>query len=125
MGHDIYAYRSEQARDDEHAALNAGMVGLEGDAWAAAYDGIKARFEIGYLRYNAFNQSARSIYDALNAEDCDCGCSGCGEGRHFTREELVAAVKSLPPDDNLRASVTFLWDCINKGGETGAYIFFG
>lgn len=96
MGHDIFGHRNE---NDEQ--------------------------EIAYLRRGAFNQAAREIYRALDCTDLDGGCSGIGEGRHFTRDQLVAAVKSLPPSDELQPEVTFLWDCINKGGDQGAFIYFG
>lgn len=95
MGHDVSGYRNENSRE-----------------------------EIAYLRRGAGNPLARTIYQVLGVPEFDGGVSGYGEGRHFTQIELMVAVKSLPAEDELQPEVTFLWDCINKGGPDGAFITF-
>lgn len=86
MGHDISGYKKSDINHSE---------------------------EIAYLRRGAFNQQARVIYKALGAEECDCGCSGCGDEKTFTNEQLKAALRQIPPEEETENERSFLNDCIS------------
>jgi len=59
----------------------------------------------------------RVIYQALEAQDCDCGCSGCGTQRTFTNDQLSEAKKRIPPGEETDRERKFLDDCIAVGGS--------
>lgn len=92
MGHDISAYKTEynEERDDE-------------------------REEIAYLRRGAFNPLKDQIYEALNAENHNCGCSGCGGEQKFTIDEIRAALDRLPAGDDAQPEREFLSDIVASG----------
>lgn len=102
MGHDICGFANDNAPHDDDGAV---------------------RDEIAYLRRSAGNPLARSIYEALGAQEHDCGCSGCGGEVHFTEAQLRDALAKLPDGDDYEPERTFLGDCIEKGGG-GAWIGF-
>lgn len=72
MGHDIYAKRIDR----------------EGRT--------SSKDDISYLRIGASNRvKANLFYTALDAEEFDAGCSGCGSVEEFTREEINLAISRL------------------------------
>ena len=79
--------------------------------------------EIAYLHRGAGNPLARSIYEALGAQEHDCGCSGCGSTAHFTVAQLREALTKIPTDEEHEPERQFLRDCIDKG-EGGAWVGF-
>jgi Fe-S oxidoreductase len=66
------------------------------------------------------------IYRLLGAEEFDAGCSGVGNGRWFTQEEIKAAIARLPAEqeaeqDDLERERLFLERC---SAEPDVYIDF-
>lgn len=90
MGHDISGFRQDDSSQDE---------------------------EIAYLRRAAWNPLARVIYEALDAKDHDCGCSGCGTEKSFSSEQLIAALSKIPEGEETEPERKFLSDCIASGGQ--------
>lgn len=94
MGHDITAYPKDTNTD------------LDNDDK-----------EIAYLRRSAFNLLRHQIYEFLNCQEENCGCSGCGGERVFTQEELKKGMEILLtyPDDHTGPEKEFLQKCIDHG----------
>jgi hypothetical protein len=88
MGHDISGYKKADTNHSE---------------------------KIAYLRRGAGNPLARVIYKALGAKECDCGCSGCGDEKTYTTEQLKAALSRLPSGEETENERIFLNDCIAAG----------
>lgn len=80
-------------------------------------DDISQEKEIAYLRRSAGNPLARVIYEALDAEEHDCGCSGCGTHKSFSTEQLKNALAKIPAGEETQPERKFLSDCIAAGGE--------
>jgi hypothetical protein len=99
MGHDISAYKGN------------------------VVDSGNGEHSIAYLQRGAFNSKARELYKALDAEDCDNGCSGCGEDRYFTEAQLKAALEKIPHGDDFKDEREFLQICVDQG-EAGATVGF-
>jgi hypothetical protein len=57
---------------------------------------IKKDEAIVSFRRSAFDAYNRVLYVALEADEYYGGCSGTGDGREFTRMELVRAKEQLP-----------------------------
>ena len=84
----------------------------------------ETRSEIAYLRRNAFNPLKNAIYNALGAEEQNCGCSGCGgDPIHFTEDQLKEAMAKLPEGENYQPERDFLAGCLSNGAA-GAWIAF-
>jgi len=79
--------------------------------------------KISYLRYSAGQEQARYIYRALDAEEHDCGCSGCGETVFFTKQKLRHAIMKFSAEKHEQEH-QFLRDLIEKGSAKGAWISF-
>jgi hypothetical protein len=90
MGHDISGYKQDDSSQEN---------------------------EIAYLRRAAWNPLARVIYEALNAEEHDCGCSGCGSQQAFSQKQLISALSKIPEGEETEPERKFLSDCIAAGGE--------
>ncbi len=98
MSHDIRAYRvSEEEVEHQYAIFKKQIArqGISDEEWLDAYHEYEVRTQTAYLSRSAFNQVNAIIYAALNAMDCYAGCSGTGESRAFTREQLTEAAKFL------------------------------
>jgi hypothetical protein len=78
---------------------------------------------IARLDRGAFNPLARAIYRALDAQEFDNGCSGCGDEKYFSLPELESALLRLPASEELALERGFLRDCIAQG-EAGVTIGF-
>lgn len=76
--------------------------------------------EISYLRYNAFDEAKKELYECLNALEFYAGCSGSNDGRIFDKDELNEA-KSKAKSAEV---INFLNDCIEEAGQNGIYILF-
>lgn len=70
--------------------------------------------EIAYLRRSAFSLFKNTIYEVLEADDCNCGCSGCGVDKTFTPSQLKLALSKLPKSEDLVPEREFLNNCINQ-----------
>lgn len=85
----------------------------------------KDKSSIAYLRRGAFNILNNEIYNALNAQEYNANCSGCGEGRAFTKKELLKADRYLD-DGDLEPEREFIADCLdNLDNNDNIYIYFG
>lgn len=71
--------------------------------------------EVAYLRRGAFSEMKNTIYDALQCEEYNCGCSGCGGEREFSAEELAAALRRVPEGEDYEPERAFLRKCIDVG----------
>lgn len=80
--------------------------------------------EVAYLRRAAWDDLARTLYNALDCEELDCGCSGCGTERIFIRSELENALTRIPGGDDTEREREFLRRCIEAGAEDGVRIAF-
>ena len=56
-----------------------------------------------------------AIYEALQCQEHNCGCSGCGTEREFTREQLEAGLARLPDGEDYEPERVFLRKCIDAG----------
>jgi hypothetical protein len=82
MGHDISSYRFK-INEDFDPELHEG-------------DGVELTNEISYLRFAAWNQVGQFLfYNSLNANEFNMGCSGSGNYKIFTIEEIKAAKAKL------------------------------
>ena len=98
MGHDIYAYRSNE--EDEE--------------------------ELAYLRRGAFSELKYTIYEVLECHSMGGSSSGYGDGRYFTQEQLINALSKLPNKEDYEPERNFICDAlkgINENNEV--YIYFG
>ena len=73
--------------------------------------------EIAYLRRGAFNPLNGTIYEALQCQEQNCGCSGCGDEREFTQEQLTAALARVPDGEDYEPEREFLRKCIAVNGS--------
>ncbi len=97
MGHDITAYR----RADKELET-----------------------EVAYLRRGAFNPLNRVIYEALNCQEANGGCSGYGVVLEFSRNQLMHALVQVKGGEEVGPEREFLRKCIGAG-EDGVRILFG
>ncbi len=72
--------------------------------------------EIAYLRRGAFNPLKDTIYEALQCQEQNCGCSGWGGEREFTKEQLTAALARVPEGEDYDPEREFLRKCIAVDG---------
>lgn len=73
--------------------------------------------EIAYLRRGAFDPRKGAIYEALECQENNCGCSDCGTEREFTREQLTAALARVPKGEGYEPEREFLRKCIAMDGD--------
>lgn len=96
MGHDISAYRKARGKDNQAE-------------------------EVAYIRYGAFNGSARRFYQVLNAQNLDGVVSGIGESREFSRDELFAALTKLSTSEDDERIKEFIDSCLAVGEAVDIY----
>jgi hypothetical protein len=111
MGHDIYGYRTK-------TDLDASEDGENSDD-----------HHIAYLRRGAFNPLKTEIYKALNCLEFNGGCSGNGDHKEFTKEQLLAALDYLGYDEcldtkdayfgDLHPEIEFVRDCLKNLNNEG------
>jgi hypothetical protein len=78
--------------------------------------------EIAYLRRGAFNPLKGTIYEALQCEELNCGCSGCGNEQEFTQEQLTEALARVPEGEDYEPEREFLCKCLAvRGGVRIAF----
>lgn len=88
--------------------------------------GYKKGEEIAYLRRSAFNDLNGTIYNALNCNNFNNGCSGNGEESEFTKEQLLTGLNYLGDKEEFEQERQFLKDCISKLDENDkVLIYFG
>jgi len=90
MGHDIFGFKPS---DQENA--------------------------IAYLRRNAFDKLNITIYNALDCHECNGRVSGKGNGRVFTRNQLINALDYLSTKENVEREFKFLKDCLANIDKEG------
>ena len=87
-----------------------------------AFKGVKTEEQIAYLRRNASSKRAHLFYDALQANDHDCGVSGCGTGKYFLPVEIQRALSWLRDQGIEEDEEAFLTACLTKA--SGVTIIF-
>jgi hypothetical protein len=80
--------------------------------------------EIAYLRRGAFNEQARDIYIALDAQQYDAGCSGDGSLVPFDKSKIREALEKISKEESHEGERDFLNDLLTKGDDSGVYIGF-
>lgn len=80
--------------------------------------------EVAYLRRAAWDGLARTIYAALQCPELDCGCSGCGHERAFSRAELEAALARVPAGEDTEREREFLRKCLDAGPDGVRIAFY-
>lgn len=91
MGHDITCYKvSNEEQFRLRASLN--LEDYQSPGWIERYELYEERTQAAYLRRSAGNPLNVIVYRALDCEDVYGGCSGTGEAKTFTREQIVKAI---------------------------------
>ena len=86
----------------------------------------RSRTQVAYLRRSAWNSLGRKIYEALEAEKFDGGCSGIGDKETFTKAQLLEALDYLRDDEDLEPERDFINDCLaNLNAKNEIVILFG
>jgi len=78
--------------------------------------------EITNFNPDPYSKQENTIYEILNAQNHNGGCSGRGTTQYFNQDELMDALNKLPSGDEYETERNFLKECI-KHGE-GLYIRF-
>ena len=73
--------------------------------------------EVARLHRAAWDDRARTIYEALDCQEHDCGCSGCGHERVFTPAEMITALARVPEGKQMDRERDFLRKCIATNGD--------
>ena len=77
--------------------------------------GILNEDEVAYLRRSAGNELNTVIYNVLEKEECNAGCSGNGDSCQVTKEELsqaLAKLALLAVDLKISKEIKFIADCL-------------
>lgn len=90
MGHDITCYRT--SGKEQESLAEAYAIHDYSDGWFERFEAYRSRIEAAYLRRSAGNPLNVIIYRALDCEDVYGGCSGTGETKTFTAQQISKAI---------------------------------
>lgn len=88
-------------------------------------EGTKAQKEVASLNRSAFNPRCFAIYNALHAHDCNAFSCGNGNGRRFSKMQLLNALDYFGDEEELAPEREFVTDCLaNLDENEEIYIGF-
>ena len=89
----------------------------------------KQENEIAYLRRGAFNPLNKLIYDALDSPELYGGCSGFGDSKTFSKDQILNAMSNIGCGDLEEGEeipeIKFLQDCLDNMEGDKITIYFG